>query len=310
MDWMARISRINMKRVLILSIVGFVNVAFAQSEIASSGIRDLSSSGLHFEAVARAKATENLTLGEELATARSAWGLGLVDAARIHWDAALANRDFRGPERTREQLARAILELQEGNYETARALAEQTAGTLSPSDVRAQFWVVVAESLKAQNAFSQAETYYKKAVEESSRESKSEPLFLLGECQLKLGMVNDARYSFASVSAPSRYTAPALLRLTEIDSLQRNYEGVLIWVSEGRENYPSDFEEPWLGHAEVVALTELGRYEEARRALERVRVRHSDKQPWFALAEAELEARQAAAAIPVKANSEERAPND
>ena len=260
---------------------------------ATSGVQELSRSGLHFDAVLRASAAEGaLTLGDELALAKSSWALGLVDGARSHWDSAFVNRDFQGAERTRERLARAILELQEGNYETARALSEQTAGTLPPSDLRAQFWIIVAESLKLQNACGQAEGYYRRAVDESSRESKTEPLFLLGECQLKLGMINDARYSFASVSSPSKYTSPALRRLAEIDLLQKNFDGVLLWISEGRENYPGEFEDPWVGFAEVSAYAELGRFHEARRALDRIRVRHSENHPWFAIAAAQIEARE------------------
>lgn len=256
-------------------------------------IRDLTAHGQHLEAlkIFDEKEESKRSLADRLAAAKSAWALGLPDRARVIWDEALSQSDFVGSERERELLARAILELQEGRFDEARSRAESAAQTIASSPMRAQFWLVVAEALKSQGALSQAETYYRRAAEETSPDGKSEVMFLLGECQRQLGLTSEARYSYTAVESKSKYSSAALQRLTDIDLSQRNYEGVLTWVSEGRENNPQEFDDPWIGYAEISALVELDRVPDAQRMLEKLRVRHSDKDPWFLLAEAAVEAR-------------------
>src|SRR5690606_12410170 len=136
--------------------------------------------------------------------------------ARQYWDEALATQNFVGTERERELLGRAILELQEGNYEEARARAERSAAELGPSAIRGQFWLLIAEAMKAQGAFTQAEAYYRRAIEEVSDESRSEAYFLLGETQLRLGLLKEARFSFSAVESRSGFSSRALRRLAEI----------------------------------------------------------------------------------------------
>jgi tetratricopeptide (TPR) repeat protein len=254
-------------------------------------VRRLTAGGLHFDALLSASSKEELTLEDRLSAARSAWALGLADAARIHWDDALANEALEGKERSKEQLARAILELQEGNVETARSIAERAAASIPSSDLRSQFWLLIAESLMSQGAISQAESYYQRAVAEAGPETKSEASFLLGECLLKLGRMSEARYSFAGVESRGRFAVPALKRLIEIDLNEKSYEGVLTWVHEGSENYPREFEEPWIRYAQTVAYLGLDRINEAKQELTRLKARHSENEPWFQLADATFEAR-------------------
>lgn len=261
------------------------------SSVAASEIVELSREGRHFEAVVQSMDTGHLpTVSDKLAAAKSAWALGLVDVARSYWDDALAHRDFRDSERSRAVLARAIMELQEGNHEEARAFAEAEAMRLSPSDLRAQFWLLIAEALKGQGANSLSEQYYKRALEEGGKETADEASYLLGECQYALGLVNDSRYSFASIETRSKFTAEALRRLAEIDLAQRNFNGVLVWVEEARDGYPSDFNDGWTSYAKVTALIETNELEQARKELERYLTKNSDKDNWFALAQAALEA--------------------
>lgn len=272
--------------------------AAASAENGSVPVRQLTASGLHFEAVLEAESREQLSLEEELSAARSAWALGLSDVARKYWDQALANDSFQGQERTKELLARAILELQEGNLEEARALAEKTASTVNSSELRAQFWLLIGESLRLQGANSQSESYYQRAVSESASETKSEANYLLGECLLKLGRMSDARYAFTGVESKGRFAVAAIKRLIEIDISQKSYEGVLTWVREGRENYPSEFEDPWVSYANTVALIEVGRTDDASKELDRMKTRHSDSEPWFQVAAASYEASLLKAALP------------
>jgi len=270
----------------------FASVSAAGTSTSTDSISDLSRRGKHFEAMVKVyEEKDQMTLSDRLGAAKSAWALGLVDRAREYWDEALNNPDFKEDERYRTMLARSIVELQEGGFEQARAIAERAASKLDSSELRAQFWLVIAEALKEQKAFSLAEEYYNKAIKDGEATVQTEARFLLGECELKLGRLNEARYAFASVDAGSSYTLQALHRLIEIDFSQRNYEGVLTWVNEGRESYPTEFRDGWTTYATVSSLVELSRTEDARKELQDFKVRRSDQDTWFPLAEAAIEAR-------------------
>ncbi len=270
-------------------------------------IRQLTAGGQHFDALVAAADKSDLSLEDHLSAARSAWALGLAEAARKHWDEALANEAFQGQERSKELLGRAILELQEGRLEDARAQAERTAATIPSSELRAQFWLLIAESLRLQGALSQAESYYQRAVAEASGDTKSEASYLLGECQLKLGRINDARYAFAGVESTGKFAVPSIKRLIEIDLSQKTFEGVLTWVQEGRENFPSEFEDPWVSYAHSVALVEVGRLDDAAREVQRMKVRHSDNEPWYQVANASYEAKLLRASMPAESATKETA---
>lgn len=254
-------------------------------------VRRLTASGLHFDAILSASSKDDLSLEDQLSAARSAWALGLADSARKYWDEALAHEALDGKERSKELLARAILELQEGKVEQARTIAERAAASIPSSDLRAQFWLLIAESLTTQGATSQAESYYQRAVAEAGTETKSEANFLHGECLLKLGRMTDARHSFAGVESRGRFAVAALKRLIEIDLNEKSFEGVLTWVHEGSENYPREFEDPWIRYAQTVAYLGLNRMEEAKQEVTRLKARHSDNESWFQLADATVEAR-------------------
>lgn len=254
-------------------------------------VRELSSHGQHIEALRAylSKDDVTVTLSDRLSAAKSAWALGLVDRARQYWDEALATRNFVGTERERELLGRAILELQEGNHEEARARGERAISSLPASPVRGQFYLLIAESLRAQGAYSQAEDYYRRAIDEVSPEDRSEAYFLLGESQLKLGLLNEARYSFSEVNSRSKYSSQSLRKLAEIDLSQRNFDGVLMWIAEGREMNPQEFEEPWVAYAQIYSLLETNQRDAALKELEQFRVRHSERDTWFGLAAAAIE---------------------
>ena len=272
---------------LVLFLLAVSSVTFAQS----MPVRQLTLSGLHFDALTEADSKSQLSLDDQLSAARSAWALGLANKARSYWDEALANESLVGEEKNKELLSRAILELQEGSLEESRRLAERTTANLPAGDLRSQFWLLIAESLRLQGAMVQSEGYYQKAVAEGSSETKSEATFLLGECQLKQGRMNEARYSFAGVESRGKFAVAAIRRLIEIDLNQKSYEGVLTWISQGRQNYPSEFEDPWIGYADILALLEAGRMDDAGQELGRLKSRHSEKEPWFQVASASYEAK-------------------
>ncbi|MCB0345913.1 MAG: hypothetical protein KDD66_12410 [Bdellovibrionales bacterium] len=265
--------------------------AQANSHVSQESPVELSRSGKHFEAIsAIEEASNDATIADLIAASRSAWALGLAERSRSYTDRLLANRDFTGSERARALLSRAILELQESQFESARAFAERGAQKIPSSELRAQFWLLIAESLKSQGIFSRAEDYYKRASLEGSEESKAESLYYLGETQRRLGMLEEARHTFTSVPIASQYVGPALRQLMEIDFTERDYEGVLLWHTEGSSAAQALFDDPWTYYAKVTALLELGRLDDASATLTSFKIKHSENNHWYALAEAASEA--------------------
>lgn len=250
-------------------------------------IAHLSRQGKHFDALSKyyGQPDNEYNLSDRLAAVRSAWALGLIDRAREISDKVFSVNAYSGSEVSRLQLSRSIMELQERSLEQARAFAELGAQDLESSDLRSQFWLVIAESLKAQGNYSQAEPYYQRATREGNSAIRTEAQFLLGETQLKLGLLNDARYSFTAIPTDSPFASTAIRRLVEIDYKHRDYESVLTWYAEGKQLYPSEFEDPRLDYLRIVALSETGQVDEAKIALEKLRTHYSTKNIWATLAE-------------------------
>lgn len=262
------------------------------AEDTSVSLTVLTENGEHFKALSAfyGQPETERSLAERLAVARSAWALGLVEQARETWDNLFAQPELKGPEYLHALLGRAIMELQEGRFDVARRFAEQAADRLDASDLRAQFWLVIAESLREEGITKRSELFYRKAAEESGSRVREEALLLLGGAQLKLGMLSEARYALTSIPTISPYAPQALRTLVEIDYTQRDYDGVLTWINEGRQSYPAQFGDPWLYYVEITALIELGNAVQARKVLGQFRARHSTTNAWYSLSEAAVEA--------------------
>lgn len=213
----------------------------------------------------------------------------LVNAKNM--EEKLSFRELNAEERVMTSLSLAILESEEGNYEEARAVAERQAQHLEASELRAQFWLVIAESLKKQKAYSLAQGYYRKAFAEGTEKIKHKANYLQGELQFKLGMLDDARYSFIQVALGSEYAYAALKHLLEIEYKQKNYSGVLNWITETKENYHLQIDDPREYYIYVSSLLELGKIEQARKVLENFKTDNSETNPWFSLALAGVEAK-------------------
>ena len=281
----------NIKRVVVASsllITLIPTFTFGAEGLLS--IRQLSTAGRHLEAVREASSRSDLTLSDRLAAAKSAWALGLIDKARLFWDDSLADPRFRGADRSRELLGRAILELQEGNYTEANTHAERATRLLPPSELRAQLWILIGESLTAQGAIRQGMEYFERAAKEAGGRTRSDALFQLGESEFRSGLLDKARYRYVEVDESSPQGEDALKRLAEIDFMQRNFSGVLTWIKEGRDRFPERFGESWVYYAAISASLALGQEESAAEELDRFGVKYTERDPWYALAAAAYEA--------------------
>ncbi len=270
--------------------IGLAFFIFLEAAHAEESVADQTSRGDHYGALKQVfEADENLKLTDLISAAKSAWALGLSDVSRDYWRRSLAHHELTGTERYRALLAQAILEFQESRYDAARKIAEKAAGELESSDIRSQFWLVIADSLKEQDAFSLAQQYYRRAVSEATGTRKTEARFLLAECQHHLGLFTAARKNFVLTETGTPYTEKSLRYLIEIDLSQQNYDGIVTWVNAGREQVPESFNDQWVSYAYIVALINLNKSELAKKELAGFKIRHSADSSWYALAEAAVE---------------------
>ena len=261
--------------------------------MSGDSVIDLSRRGEHYLAIKTFRETDggSSTVATGLAAAQSAWALGLVDEARRLWDDLLNSRRLSKEESARVLLSRAMLEMQEKSYESARAFAERGAALLQPSELRAQLWLVVAESLVEQGITTSATEFYERAKNEGAEQLRSEAAFRLGECQLRLGRPDQARFNFTSIPLQSEYAQAGLGRLVQIDFREKDYDSVLTWLKEGQQSYPREFDSPSFAYTHISALLEIKRLDEARAALREFKTKYSAANPWYILAEAAYEAR-------------------
>lgn len=293
--------------ILVQIIIALVVILFegktlsAQEARANSlhSVRELSAQGRHLDAILELQnEQENRSLGDIFAAARSAWALGLIMEARIRWEEAFEHPDCTGVERARALLSRSLMELQEEQYEEARSFAEEGSSYIDSSELRGQLQYVIAEALYAQNLYSLAEGYYKKAVSESSKEGRQEALLKLASVQNKLGRPQEARKSLVKIELSSRLTPIALNRLIEIDAHGRNSTGVRTWVEEGRNSFPSEFHTPKVGYAHARSLLADGLYYEAEEEISHLEKESKESDPWVQLGRALVEEYHAKQLIP------------
>ena len=257
-------------------------------------IRDLSEQGKYLEAILRADEDQSYKpLGEIVASAKSAWALSLVSSARKYWDQALAHKDCVGVERARALLARSLMEFQEMNYEVARGLAEEGTALIGESELRGELWLLIGESLKAQDLFSISESYFEKAVKEAGSDRKQEALLSLAQTQRLLGKNQEARITLTKVELNSKITPKALTELVNIDASINNSQGVKTWINEGRKLFPSEFNAGENSYKEVKALLADGQLNEASLELERVGKEVREDDAWLQLSRALVEEKQA-----------------
>ncbi|MCC6933492.1 MAG: hypothetical protein IT292_09590 [Deltaproteobacteria bacterium] len=293
-------NRVKLFSVIMLAALSGNIVTPVYAELSSlEGVTALNRRGKHLEAVAefRKLSAEQNTLAVKIAAAQSAWAAGVVDLSRDLWTEILANRDFKGIERHRAVLALAILELQENNPERARYLAEQVLPEVQTSDLKAQLLLLIGESLTEQGLHSKAEGYYQEAAQVGNDVLRSEAKFLYGENQLSLGRTEGARKSFTEVETASEYAPQALFQLIKIDLDQGQYNGVLTWIKEGREEFPMQFEDSWIRYANIIALANTKQLNQCVEELKTFKARYSDQDTWYVLANSEYEGKELVAEL-------------
>jgi len=226
-----------------------------------------------------------------IAAAKSAWALGLAERAIKEYDRALRDESLSPLQRARLLLSRGIIEYQEGRYQVAALFAEKGIKCLNEeSPLKAQIWLLWAESLIKLNSYGAAEEKYLKAVSQAHSEEKGEIYFLLAQCQLRLGKLKEARLSFEQVPLSHDRAAAAMRHLAEIALEEGRFDQASFWLQKGREEFPNSFLDSWVDYALVQAAI----YKNDRRRVEQLQKNAEQKYPpsdsWLVLLNAAAEA--------------------
>jgi len=225
----------------------------------------------------------------KMSCARSAWALGLVGQARRDWNDLLSNPRLKGLDKVRSQLAYAMLELQEYNYEKARLLAQEVVSKLEDSNLKAQFMLLIGESLTAEGRLDQANNYFTQAYNIGDDVVKSWAKYMMAENKLKSKRVIAARDDYLQVDAASEYAKNALIRLVQIDFDNKDFDNVLLWGRELRENHLVTDEMPWLRYTAIEAYIRKKNIKAAVAELERLGQETQNRGTWYTLSVAAME---------------------
>jgi tetratricopeptide (TPR) repeat protein len=229
------------------------------------------------------------TVSEKLECAQNFWALGLVGQAGQIWNTVLNDSDLIGVERYKSQLSWAMLEMQADNFAKARKLAQDVLAELYDSNFKAQFLLLIGQSWTAEGDFETAIEYYQQAYQSGDELVKSEAKFLMAENKLKLNKLSEARKDYTQVDFASDYALPALMKLAKIDFDQKNYESVLIWNKEIRDNHFVKDESSWLKYVTIESLIKMHGVDSALEELKKSETAIQKNDSWYVLSVAAIE---------------------
>ena len=226
----------------------------------------------------------------KMSCAKSAWALGLVGQARQDWNDLLNNPRLKGLDRVSAQLSYSMLELQEYNYEKARLIAQEVVSKLEDSNLKAQFMLLIGESLTAEGRSDQANNYFTQAYNIGDEVIKSWAKYMMAENKLKSKRVMAARDDYLQVDAASEYAKSALLKLVQIDFDNKDFDSVLLWGRELRENHLITEELAWLRYVTIESHIRKNNIRAAVAELEKLGQETQGNGTWYALSVAAMEA--------------------
>lgn len=270
-------------------IIASASVAQAQHSI---DVQRLAAAGDHFEALTTFDELprRRRTTAARIAAARSAWALGLADRALNEYGRALQDHAISDRQQAQILLSRGIIEFQEGRYQVAILQAEKVIELLPEgSTLRANAWLLWGESLVRLSSYGAAEQKYLEALQEASTALLPDIHYLLGECRIRLGKLEDARENFEHVPLEHARTAEAIRRLAELALKGEEYEHAAFWLEKGRSEHPDSFLDSWVDYALVrvaIAQNDRKRVRELRSAASK---KYPPSDYWFTLLDAAAE---------------------
>lgn len=237
---------------LLLALVAHQNV-YAQHAI---DVQRLTSEKDYYEAlkIYESLPKRKVTPEAMIAAGKSAWALSLPQKAIDEFEKALRTKELTDTQKARLLLSRGIIEYQEDRFRVAILFAERVIKILNtPSAFRSKAWLLWGESLSSLKSYGAAEEKYKNALKESDQEELPNIYYLLGNSELKLGKLKEARENFERIPLQHAQAPQAMRRLAEISLQEKKYSQVAFWLERGRRDYPDQFIDSWTDYALVQA---------------------------------------------------------
>lgn len=225
-----------------------------------------------------------------IAAGKAAWALSLPDRAVQEFDTVLRDQQLGSEERARLLLSRGVIEFQEDRYQVAILFAEKAVLALNTSSsLRAKAWLLWGEALSRLDSHGAAEQKYFKALEEEDEDGRPDINFRLGECQLKLGKLSEARANFELLPLGHEQSAAAIRHLSGIALDEGRYDQAAFWLKKGREQFPEAFLDSWVDYALLKVAVSQNDSSAVRQIKSEAEKRYPPSDHWLTLLQAAAE---------------------
>ncbi len=232
-----------------------------------------------------------VTTDSTIAAAKSAWALGWVSRASADFDRVLQDKALTAQKRAQVLLSRGIIEYQEGRFEMAALYAEKVTQTLKQAcALRSRAWQLWGESLARMNSTGMAEEKLKLALSEADSNDFAEISFALGEVQINLNKLEQARANLEQVPLNHDKTPRAVRRLAQIALSLGNFNSAEFWLKKGRADFADNFLDSWVDYALMQIAIHKRDAVEVRRIREYAQKNFAPSDAWVTLLEAAAEA--------------------
>ncbi|RIL11016.1 MAG: hypothetical protein DCC75_03190 [Proteobacteria bacterium] len=225
-----------------------------------------------------------------LAAAKSAWALGLTERASKEFDQLLREPGLTLKEQGQALVARAIIEFQEDRYQVASLFAERAVKAIEAGAIRAQAYGVWGAALSRMNSWGAAEEKLRTALEEAALSDKARYHFELGNCQLRLNKLAQARSNFESIPIDDDYAPAAVRGLAQIALQSSNYSDLRFWLERGRSDFPQHFIDSWVYYALAQAAIAEKDGTKLIELSQEAANRYPPSDPWITLMQGGIEA--------------------
>ncbi len=235
-------------------------------------------------------------LATQLVAAKSAWALGLVSYARELWNELELQDKPSGEERARFLLSHAVMEFQEREYSRATELAEKAitemegdAATSSQfGDLKAQCWLVIAESYSRLAKLGDAREFYEKAIAAGARDTANEARLQFARVMLEMGDRSKARETLQGIGLDFHGAAEAIEVLEDLELADKNYLAAEKWSSEGLRRFMPYFHDDVRIYKRVVILNNLNRRKDAEKELASLKEQYAEDNAYYIMGRALL----------------------
>lgn len=249
--------------------------------------------GDHFEALLTLDKVSKRKLNGDshLAAAKSAWALSLPDRALTEFEAASNDTQLSLEQSLQARFSKAVLHFQEGRADEALIQSQKLLELLKDSSpLRARVHVLAGQSLIRMGSKAQAETELLKAFGDASYLERSDIAYQLAELQNQLGKWDEAKQYLRTIGEDDERAAEALRLLSQICLARNEYEDAERWITQGRQQFPEQFNDSWTFYARGVLAAQKNDETSLLQVVTEAQQKFAPSDPWLTILDAEQEA--------------------